>query len=217
MQKCETERDANTPVTKKGKGRPKNFDRGEALRAALKLFWEKGFEPTTVAGLCQAMGVNPPSLYCCFGNKAALFIEAARHYEQAHWAEPTARFMAEPDIYKAVADYFDAAARILLSPDTPCGCMAALGAVNISPNENEVIESIRSMRLATQKMFSDRLERAIADGQLPADTDAPTVASSLNTFLEGLSLLARDEIFLARLRDVAASAIRLLPSEGKIS
>lgn len=198
---------------KKGKGRPKGFNREEALCAALKLFWEKGFEPTSVAELCEAMRINPPSLYCCFGNKVSLFLEALRYYEQKYWDRPTARFMAEPDIYKAVTGYFNEAARILLSPDTPCGCMVVLAAINISPDETEVIEAIRSMRMETKKMFLEKLAQAIKDGQIPPDTNAAAMAGSLNTFLEGLSLQARDYISLNQLQELADSAIRLLPPQ----
>lgn len=196
---------------KRGKGRPKGFDREEALRAALRLFWENGYEPTSVASLCEAMKINPPSLYCCFGNKAELFLEAVRYYEDTYWREPAARLMAEPDVYKAIDDFFHEAATILLSPYTPCGCMVVLAAVNISPQETGIISAIRAMRMETKRMFSDRLARAISDGQIPPETDVPAIAGSFNTFLEGLSLQARDGLFLSQLLDLAACAIRILP------
>lgn len=202
---------ANATDVKRGKGRPKGFDREEALRAALELFWEKGYEPTSVAELCQAMNINPPSLYCCFGNKAELFLEAVRHYEEKYWQAPAKRFMEEPDIYKAVEGYFNDASRILLAPHTPCGCMLVLAAINISPDEKKIIGAIRSMRMETKKMFADRLARAIQDGQIPPDSDVPALSGSLTTFLEGLSLQARDKPFLSELLSMAAYAPRILP------
>lgn len=202
---------AEESESRKAKGRPKGFNREKALNIALRLFWEKGYEPTSVAELCQAMEINPPSLYCAFGNKASLFLEAVDYYEKNYWEEPAKIFFAEPDIYKAVASYFDAAARILLSPHTPCGCMVVLGAVNISSQETEIIAQIRKLRMNTQKMFSDRLAQALKDGQIPPDTDVPTLAASLNTFLEGLSLQARDGLFLSQLLNLAATASRILP------
>lgn len=202
---------SSAPEVKRGKGRPKGFDREEALEAALELFWEKGYEPTSVAELCQAMNINPPSLYCCFGNKAELFLEAVRLYEEKYWRAPEQRFMVEPDVYKAVEDYFNEATRILLSPHTPCGCMLVLAAVNIAPEEKKIIEAIRSMRMKTKKMFADRLAMAIKDGQIPPESDVPAIAGSLNTFLEGLSLQARDKPFLSELLSMASYAARILP------
>ena len=196
---------------KRCKGRPKGFDRELALCSALRLFWEKGYEPTSVAELCDAMEIKPPSLYCCFGNKSELFLEALRYYETKYWQEPAKSFLEEPDLYLAVERFFMEAAKILLSPQTPCGCMVVLAAVNISPKETRIINAIRQMRMETQEMFSARLSRAIKDGQIAADTDVPSLAASLNTFLEGLSLQARNGIFLSQLLSMADFATRLLP------
>ena len=193
------------------KGRPRAFDRETALRKALRVFWERGYEPASMADLCAAMGIKAPSLYAAFGNKAGLFLEAVEFYETTYWAGVEARFMAEPDLYRAVDDFFNEAARILLSPETPCGCLVVLAAVNISPDETEVIEAIRARRLAMKAQFAERLRRAIRDGQIAPDADVPALAGALNTFLEGLSLQARDGLFLSELKAIAAHAVRLLP------
>ena len=195
------------------KGRPRAFDREAALRQALRVFWERGYEPASMTELCAAMGIKAPSLYAAFGNKAGLFLEAVDHYEKTYWAEVEARFMAEPDLYRAVADFFNEAARILLSPETPCGCLVVLAAVNISPGETEVIEAIRARRLAMKAKFAERLRQAIQDGQIAPDTDVPALAGALNAFLEGLSLQARDRLFLSELKAIAAHAVRLLPEQ----
>ena len=101
----------------RGKGRPRAFDRAQALHSALKIFWKQGYEPASVAELCKAMEINPPSLYATFGNKASLFLEALRHYEHTYWDAPAKHFLAEPDVYTAVANFFRESAQILLSPE----------------------------------------------------------------------------------------------------
>ena len=195
-----------------GKGRPRAFDRNEALKKALEVFWRQGYEPASVASLCSAMGINAPSLYASFGNKSALFIEALNYYEQTYWSKPAERFLEEPDIARAVENFFLEASEILLSPDTPCGCMVVLAAINISSEAREVSEAVQQLRFATKKMFADRLQRAVLDGQLAADTDVTALAGALNTFLEGLSIQARDGILQVELKAMASHALRLLPS-----
>ncbi len=195
-----------------GKGRPRSFDRDWALGRALELFWQKGFEPVTVAELCESMNIRPPSLYAAFGNKTALFLEALEYYEHTYWAEPSRRFCEEPDVCRAVERFFEEAAHILLSPSTPCGCMVVLAAVNICPSETEIIARVREYREKTRQMFAERLHRAVADGQLPAGTSVAALSCALNTFLEGLSLQARDTLDLSELVQTAALAVRLLPA-----
>ena len=199
----------------RGKGRPRAFDRAQALNKALEIFWRQGYAPASVAELCKAMEINPPSLYATFGNKASLFLEALRHYEHTYWDAPAQRFLAEPDVHAAVEQFFREAAEILLSPETPCGCMVVLAAVNISDDEKEIIAAVRELRLATKTMFADRFRRAIQDGQIPADTDVPALAGALNTLLEGLSLQARDGLFQSELKAIAAHAVRMLPPRSQ--
>lgn len=198
-------------TARQGKGRPRAFDRTRALHSALKIFWQQGYEPASVADLCRAMEINPPSLYAAFGNKASLFLEALRYYEQTYWEAPARRFLAEPDVYAAVAGFFREAAQILLSPETPCGCMVVLAAINISERETIIIDTVRELRSATKAMFSNRLRQAIKDRQIPPDTDVPALAGALNTLLEGLSIQARDGLFQSELTAIAAHAVRMLP------
>src|SRR5258706_12321421 len=65
---------------RKPRGRPRSFDREAALASAMEVFWQKGFEGASVAELCDAMELNPPSLYSAFGDKEKLFVEAAERY-----------------------------------------------------------------------------------------------------------------------------------------
>lgn len=197
----------------RGKGRPREFDRDQALCAALKIFWEQGYEPASVTELCKAMGINPPSLYASFGNKASLFLEAVRYYDDLYWEEPFRKLRNDPDIRQAIRNFFHDAARILLSPDSPCGCMVVLAAVNISAKETEIIAALREMRMETKKAFSERLREAIRVGQIPASADVPALAAALNTLLEGMSLKARDCLFQSELLAIGAYAERMLPLE----
>ena len=197
--------------SKRGKGRPRGFDRETALRRALEVFWSKGFEPTKIMDLCRAMGLNPPSLYATFGNKTRLFLEAVDYYETTYWDAPSRQFLAEPDVFRATEDFFRTAARILLAPETPCGCLVVLVAINISPWETDVIAEIQNRRMATKAMFAQRLERAWQEGQFPPDTDIEALAGALNTMLEGLSIQARDGLAVEALERVASLAVRLLP------
>ena len=78
-------------------GRPINFDKDAALEAAMLLFWERGFEGTSMADLTQARGLSPSSIYTAFGDKQALFALAAKRYLD-NPAQYVARALAEPTL-----------------------------------------------------------------------------------------------------------------------
>ncbi|MCW1923930.1 TetR/AcrR family transcriptional regulator [Luteolibacter arcticus] len=193
------------------KGRPRTFDRQAALEKALAVFWLRGYEPATMAELCGAMEINPPSLYAAFGNKAQLFLEAVKHYENVYWDSTWTEMGESLDIREGLLDFFKNAARILTSLDVPCGCMVILGATNVSPEAQEVNDALRELRKEGKDFILARLERAVEDGQLVPSTDVEGLAFTLNTLLEGMSLQARDGMTRSDMERIAETLMALLP------
>lgn len=195
-----------------GRGRPREFDREQALHKALKLFWEQGYMQTTMIQLCEAMGIKSPSLYCAFGNKADLFLEALTYYRKLYWHEAFEEFMRSSDLYEGTRRLFIETARILLLPDAPCGCLTVFSALTLPSQETKILRTITDMRKETKKMFRDRLMLAIKNGQIEPDCNVPAISGALTNFFEGLTLQARDEdICLAELTEIALKGLKLLP------
>lgn len=194
------------------RGRPREFDRELALTKALELFWSQGYLQTSMSQLCAAMGITSPSLYCAFGSKARLFLEALAYYKEKYWRSAFKDFMTESDLYAATQKLFTDAARILLSPDAPCGCLTVISAMTLPPKEERILGTITRMRQETKDMFKKRLMMAIRAKQIPEDCNIPAIAGSLANFFEGLSLQARDDICQAELKEIALRGVRLLPS-----
>ena len=83
-------------------GRPRSFDKNDALQKAMLVFWEKGYEGTSMADLTQSIGMKAPSLYAAFGNKDAIFKEVVSHYLPIVANGQFAILNSTPDIYEAV-------------------------------------------------------------------------------------------------------------------
>ncbi|MBN9217265.1 MAG: TetR/AcrR family transcriptional regulator [Mesorhizobium sp.] len=203
-----------TIVPHRSKGRPRTFDRDAALNRALNVFWQRGYEPATIADLCAAMEINPPSLYAAFGNKAQLFMEAVHHYERVYWDAIWDRMEQGSDVKLALSGFFHEAAGILTSQDVPCGCLVILAATNVSAEGREVNEALRAMRQEGRNCFLTRLQRAVSDGQFSTATDVDSLASTLNAMLEGMSLLARDGGSREELDRIATTAMMMLPASA---
>lgn len=192
------------------RGRPRTFNRQDALISALKIFWLRGFEPTSIDDLCSAMNINPPSLYAAFGNKAKLFLEAVSYYEKTYWDETWASMFREENVYRAIDKFFKDSADILTSQAAPCGCLVVLAAVNVSPESQEVFNAMKVLREEGRNHFYKRIQRGVRDGQLPEDMDVEGAAMALNTLLEGMSIPAQDGISRELLIKIAANAVKLL-------
>ena len=168
-------------------GRPRAFDVEKALDRAMEVFWRRGYLGTSLSDLTEAMGINRPSLYAAFGNKESLFRKALDHYAKGPSSylsealqEPTARAVVERLLHGVVD--------LLTDPRTPTTCLWVHGA--LSCGDDPLREAFAAQRAAGQAALSTRLKRAVADGDLPPDSDADTLARYVQTVNFGLTVQA---------------------------
>lgn len=199
------ERSENAP---RARGRPRAFDRDAALDQATRLFWQKGYEATSIIELTAAMGIGAPSLYAAFGSKDALYRESLRHYAETHEHFVWAGYFAAPTARAAVRSLLmdSAAALTGCLADMPRGCMVALSNVG-SEGHDELREIVRDARAITLDRLKERFGQAVAAGELPASTDLHALARFVQTVQTGMSTLARDGASRAELEAVADLAM----------
>lgn len=176
-------------------GRPRNFDRDVAVTEALHLFWEQGYESTTLSQLKAAMGggICAPSLYSAFGSKEALFQEAVESY--LHSYSPLTACLWDQALAprQALELALRQSAGMQCESGHPKGCMVALGVMSASsPGSADVTRPLTESRARTREGIIACIERGKQSGLLPADTHVPSLAGVFDSFLMGLSTLARD-------------------------
>jgi AcrR family transcriptional regulator len=193
-------------------GRPREFDRGAALEAAMLLFWRKGFAMTSMNDLCEAMGIRSPSLYAAYGSKEGLYLEALDHYVRTV-GPPIWDRLAEGATARAGVESLLLAATESLpkSRATPAGCMAALGAVG-DEWPTAIANVVKKVRIKMLGNVRSRLERAVAEGELPAAADIDRLSRFYFGVFEGMAVQARDGASRAELRGVAAAAMAAWPA-----
>lgn len=172
-------------------GRPRKFDRGAALRTAMELFWEHGYEGTSLSMLTSAMGITPTSLYAAFGSKDALFEEAVELYDSGD-SSPTESALALAPTRDAIEAMLRRHADSYVDPDTPLGCMVVLAGTNLGRGREHIGRYLAGLRAKDLAKVTERIEQGVAGGELPKGLDAPALASYLVTVLQGLSVRARD-------------------------
>ncbi len=171
-------------------GRHREFDLDKALDVALGVFWRKGYEGTSYEDLSAATKVARPGLYSAFGNKQALFVRTLDHYNmrymgfmQEAFDEPTSRRVVDR-ILRGSAEVQTA------NPESP-GCLGMNGALACSEDAEPIREELVRRRQSTQEALRQRLERARAEGDLPASADPATLAAFVMTVSQGMAVQAK--------------------------
>lgn len=192
----------------RGRGRPRAFDRQTALAQAMRLFWVRGYEATSISDLTEAMGVGPTSLYAAFGSKDELYAEALRLYSATYEDLVLGRFRKASTAREAALAYLrDSAAAVTGSDcDLPRGCMVTLGTVG-SDGHADLRDLLRAARGFAFDLLRARLEDAVSVGELPSSVDVIELARFLQTVQGGMAIRARDGADKAELEAVAEIAM----------
>lgn len=197
---------SDTTAPAPARGRPRSFDREQALDAAMCVFWSKGFAGASMSDLTAAMRIASPSLYAAFGSKEGLFREAVDRYVALHHDEfwgvmdlPTARESVEGLLRNAVLAFS--------SQDVPNGCMVLQTVMDSADLSPELAANLCRLRASNADALIRRLRRGIEEGDVAPGTDVRAVADFYATVHKGLSLNARDGAAQTELESVAASAM----------
>ena len=178
-------------------GRPRTFDRDVAITQALHLFWEHGYDATSLSQLKANIGggITAPSFYAAFGSKQALFNEVMERYLNTHGRVTDSLFDKTLPPREAVELTLRRSAKMQCEDDHPKGCLVALGLMSACTDESKVVsEPLAQARAFNRAGLVVCVERAIATGELPTTVASQALAAVFDSFMLGLSTQARDGV-----------------------
>lgn len=178
-----------------GPGRRRSFDEAQALETAMRVFWRRGYQGTSLSDLTGALGINKPSLYAAFGNKEQLFARALAHYGNRHGL-PLMTHLLEPadaPLRERVRAYLTAVARMLTDPELPGGCLVAQSSCEAGGGglPDAALCSLADVRGETHRALAELFARERAAGRLAAGQEPDALARYLMTLMMGMAAMAR--------------------------
>lgn len=196
-------------------GRPRGFDRDEALTTAMHLFWQHGFEAVSLDQLRGGMGgISSASFYAAFGSKEALYREALARYLASHGSVMAALHDRTLAPRARVETALRGSAVMQTDAGHPAGCMVILSAI-IGPDTGTAVQALTARERAGNRVaIRACVDEAIAVGDLRATTDASGLATLLDGVLVGLSIQARDGVDGRTIDAAVSQSMKLWDANG---
>lgn len=202
--------DGDKESTPRKRGRPPAFDRETVLAAARDVFWEHGYDGSSIADLTASMGITPQSLYAAFQSKSDLYREALDQYRRMPRPYPGNPLTEEIETVAAFERFLRNSAMIFTAPDHPKGCMISTAVLNCASENEDIAYYVSALRQQTLDAFTTRIERGIAEGELRPDTNAKSLARFLGAIVQGMSVQARDGATSEELMEMVKHAMNEL-------
>ena len=189
-------------------GRPRGFDADAALRLAIEVFWQHGYEATSLDALSQAMGLSRSSFYACFGSKHALLMAAVQLYADERFAALTEQARAHSDPRVAVQAMLAAIAEV---DGGTRGCLFINAVAELAPGDHELLAFAQAHTGRVGALMTATLVRAGC-----SDAEATQRAGAMLALAMGLTTLRKTGVPASKLTKLLAQADHLMPLKSPI-
>ena len=188
----------------------KTFDEDDAIAKAMKVFWEKGYEPASIADLIAGTGITRGSLYNAFGGKEQLFVKALLKYDQDNRRAFLAELEAMDDPRRAIAAAFDGIVAETLADTEKKGCFIVNTASELATHGEEVNRIVHNGIREFEAFFRRSIEVAQARKDIPESLDPEATAKALLAMVVAIRVLGRGVFDKSALTTIADQALRLI-------
>ena len=191
-------------------GRKREFDEDEALKAAMQVFWEKGYAGTSMADLTTSMGINKPSLYAAFGNKEQLHRRALELYGK-HYGGAHLRILQDDSLpaRERLDKFLDAVVRMQFDDNTPGGCLVSYCASESAGGTlpDDTVGDVKSMQATTEERLLEFFQQARASGEFDSNLDSRVSAMMIGLLINGSAVLARSGRSIDEVREAMTASL----------
>jgi AcrR family transcriptional regulator len=199
----------NTDAAHAGMGRPRAFDEGKALDAAMRVFWAKSYEGATMSDLTEAMGINRSSMYAAFGDKESLYKLALAKYREGPMTY-IRRALEKPALREVLESLLRGTVDFLSTPGNPKGCLSVQGALACGTAAEPVKEATIDWRQQGEAAIRKRFRRAQTEGDWIGEVSAVDLTRFVSSVMAGIGVQAASGASKSEMNSVVDIALRVL-------
>jgi AcrR family transcriptional regulator len=194
------------------RGRPRGFDEDQVLDHALQLFWDRGYEGTSLNGLLSEMPLNKPSLYKTFGSKEELFQRVLKRYDERH-LDFRREALAERSTRAIIERLLAGMVNLHVGEGRPRGCLMTNAALACSPETDPIRSTVARERDKFRQLLMERFQDAARSAPLPVGLSIGAAASLVQTMIEGLAVQVKCGATRKELEAVCQAFIAMWPDD----
>jgi TetR/AcrR family transcriptional repressor of nem operon len=192
--------------------RQREFNKEQALEAAMEVFWSKGFEAASLSDLTAEMGIQRPSLYAAFGDKKELFESALRRYNTWHASRIRNLLLQQEESvissFRHLFQQIGASADEHINRHRGCFCINTM--VELAPHDSKFSVLTREHQMYLAVIFREAIVRGQQNGEIDAALHAEAIANSLVVSMIGLTVMMKSNPESAMIKQAIEAALSLL-------
>ncbi|MGG3466218.1 TetR/AcrR family transcriptional regulator [Neobacillus pocheonensis] len=190
--------------------RSKEYEESEVLDKAMRLFWEQGYEKTSMSDLVEHMGIHRRSMYDTFGDKHTLFLNVMDRYSDKLSADLANGVKLSKTATEALQFIFEFMIRLNVDEDLPSGCLLVNSAVELAARDVDVDTKSTQSFISAEQALKEIILWGQRDGEFTSDYDAEELAEYLHNALVGIRVLARTSVNIEKLQRITNLSIKFL-------
>jgi TetR/AcrR family transcriptional regulator, transcriptional repressor for nem operon len=169
--------------------RKKEFDEDAALLKAMHLFWEQGYEKTSMQELVSHMGVHKGSMYDTFGDKQSLYVKTLKRYSEMVKESVNQRMADSRSAKEAIRVLFEMA--IQQREEVPKGCFLVNTAVELAKHDSEAIDLVHLRWTSLEQLIRDLIVEGQQSGEFSKALNAEGLSYYFLNALIGLRVMVK--------------------------
>jgi TetR/AcrR family transcriptional repressor of nem operon len=190
--------------------RTKDFDEKEVLDKAIRLFWHKGYNGTSMQDLVDGLGISRSSLYDTYGDKHTLYVKALESYQCSSGSDLCNIISNTASAKEAIKQLLEYVTRNLLNDDQHKGCFMVNAGVEVAPHDAEVNDLLCKNEQQLEDVFYKTIKRGQESGEINPNQDAMALTRFIGNTVKGIQVSAKSTTEKAFFDDIIQTTMLVL-------
>lgn len=182
-------------------GRSKEFEENTVLQKAMEVFWQQGYEKTSMSDLVEQMGIHRKSLYDTFGDKHSLYLKVMDRYGEYSTDKLKSETLRAKTAYQAIQYIFDYI--IEGNEDKHCGCLFVNAATEMGSWDQEVLKKTEEAFSQAENFIAEIIKKGQENGEFSCRYDEVVLGEVLHNSLLGLRVLVKTSASKEKMHNIA--------------